>query len=231
MSFWNQVFALLVPSHWGKVSSLGESGRVAPLLTSTLSPRRPCHARRQQCFTQRFSPEREARRVLTTTSDVGNVTDGQRGCGPPSVTLGGVQQVQALWDCPPPPLCSAPMGTGWGGGMGILPGSLPPPPPCVTFRLVVVSLRGRGQSPVLPFACCVGLLRSVGRCGGCSCWCRFRVCGAQWLVCRGCAGCGSMCHLRVRSPSVRGRRSCVMTSSKQNRHAQRAAGLHPLKGT
>ena len=27
------------------------------------------------------------------------------------------------------------------------------PPPCVTFRLVVVSLRGPGQSPVLPFAC------------------------------------------------------------------------------
>ena len=55
----------------------------------------------------------------------------------------------------------------------------PPPPPCVTFRLVVISLRGPGQSPVLPFACCVGSLRSVGRCGRCSCWCRFRVGGAQ----------------------------------------------------
>ena len=64
-----------------------------------------------------------------------------------------------------------------------------PPPPCVTFRRVVVSLRGPGQSPGLPFACCVGSLRSVGRCGRCSCWCRFRVRGAQWLVCRGCAGC------------------------------------------
>ena len=32
-------------------------------------------------------------------------------------------------------------------------------PPCVTFRRVAVSLRGPGQSPVLPFACCVGLLR------------------------------------------------------------------------
>ena len=63
-------------------------------------------------------------------------------------------------------------------------------PPCVTFRLVVVSLRGPRQSPVLPFACCAGLLLSVGRCGRCSCWCRFRVRGAQWLVCRGCAGCG-----------------------------------------
>ena len=37
-------------------------------------------------------------------------------------------------------------------------------PPCVTFRLVVVSLWGPGQSPVLPFACCVGSLLSVGRC-------------------------------------------------------------------
>ena len=51
--------------------------------------------------------------------------------------------------------------------------------PCVTFCQVVVSLRGPGQSPVLPFACCVGSLLSVGRCGRCSCWCRFRVRGAQ----------------------------------------------------
>ena len=67
-----------------------------------------------------------------------------------------------------------------------------PPPPRVTFRRVVVSLRGPGQSPGLPFACCVGSMRSVGRCGRCSCWCRFRVHGAQYLVCRGCAGCGGM---------------------------------------
>ena len=53
------------------------------------------------------------------------------------------------------------------------------PPPCVTFRPVVVSLRGPGQSPGLPFACCVGSLRSVGRCGRCSSWCRFRVRGSQ----------------------------------------------------
>ena len=59
--------------------------------------------------------------------------------------------------------------------------------PCVTFRLVVAPLRGPGQSPVLPFACCVGSLRSVGRCGRCSCWCCFRIRGAPWLVCRGCA--------------------------------------------
>ena len=46
---------------------------------------------------------------------------------------------------------------------------------------------GPGRSPVLPFACCVGLLLSVGRCGRCSCWCRFRARGAQRLVCWGCA--------------------------------------------
>ena len=69
--------------------------------------------------------------------------------------------------------------------------------PRVTFRRVVVSLRGPGQSPVLPFACCVGSLRSVGRCGRCSCWCRCRVRGAPSLVCRGCAECGGMCRLRV----------------------------------
>ena len=51
--------------------------------------------------------------------------------------------------------------------------------------------------PVLLFACCVGSLRSDGRCGRCSCWCRFRVRGAQWLVCWGCDGCGGMCRLRV----------------------------------
>ena len=65
-------------------------------------------------------------------------------------------------------------------------GGVCPPSPCVTFRLVVVSLRGPGQSPILPFACCVGLLRSVGCCGRCSCWRRFHVRGAQWLVCRLC---------------------------------------------
>ena len=70
-------------------------------------------------------------------------------------------------------------------------------PPCVAFRRVVVSLRGPGRSPVLPFACCVGSLHSVGRCGWCSCWCRFRVRRAQWLVCWGCAGCGGMCRLGV----------------------------------
>ena len=79
-----------------------------------------------------------------------------------------------------------------------------PPPPRVTFRRVVAPLRGPGQSPVLPFACCVGSLRSDGRCGRCSCWCRCRVRGAQWLVCRGCAGCGGMCRLRVSPPPPHG---------------------------
>ena len=68
--------------------------------------------------------------------------------------------------------------------------------PCVTFRLVAVSLRGPGQSPVLPFACCVGSLRFVGRCGRCSCWCCFHVRGAKWLVYRGCVGCGR-CRLCI----------------------------------
>ena len=84
-----------------------------------------------------------------------------------------------------------------GGGVDTTLWLAPPPPPCVTFCRIAVSLRGPGQSPVLPFACCVGSLRSVGRCGRWSCWCRFHVRGAQSLVCRGCAGCGGMCRLRV----------------------------------
>ena len=58
-------------------------------------------------------------------------------------------------------------------------------PTCLTFRLVVVSLWGPGESPVVSFACCIGLLLSVSHCGWCSCWCRFCVREAQWLVCRG----------------------------------------------
>jgi len=38
-----------------------------------------------------------------------------------------------------------------------------PPSPCVTLRWVAISLRGPGQSPVLPFACCVGSMLSDGR--------------------------------------------------------------------
>ena len=47
--------------------------------------------------------------------------------------------------------------------------------PRVTFRQAAVSLRGPRQSPVVPFACCVGLLRFVSCCGVCSCWCCFCV--------------------------------------------------------
>ena len=63
-------------------------------------------------------------------------------------------------------------------GRGVRPPK-PQTPLCVTFRLVVAPLRGPGQSTVLPFTCCVRLLLSVGRCGWCSCGCRFRVRGAQ----------------------------------------------------
>ena len=114
----------------------------------------------------------------------------------------------------PPRETGGTLASGQGGGVGTRPDGgggtdnqawigmffghwCPPPPPpvppflppCVTFRPAAVPLRGPGQSPVLPFACCVGSLRSVGRCGRCSGWCRFRVRGAPSLVCWGCAGC------------------------------------------
>ena len=54
-----------------------------------------------------------------------------------------------------------------------------PPATCATFRQVAVSSRAPGQSPVLPFACCVGSMRSNGHGGRCSCGCRFRISGAQ----------------------------------------------------
>ena len=93
--------------------------------------------------------------------------------------------------------------------------------PCVTFRLVVVSLRGPGQSPVLPFACCVGWLLPVGRCGRCSCWCRFRVRGVQWLVCWGCAGCGSICRARQRRSVVAVLGLCCVCSHGEGQRACR----------
>ena len=61
-------------------------------------------------------------------------------------------------------------------------------PPCVTVRRVAASLRGPGQSPVLPSACCVGSLRSDGRCGRCSCWCRSASAGPSGWHTGGCAG-------------------------------------------
>ena len=90
-------------------------------------------------------------------------------CAPPSPSA-LVSHVHCLGPSPPP--CPPPPPP-----VAVPPP--PPPPPCVTFRLVVVSVRGPGQSPVLPFACCVGSLLSVGRCGRCSCWCRFHVRRAQ----------------------------------------------------
>ena len=68
------------------------------------------------------------------------------------------------------------------------------PSPCVTLRRVAVSLRGPGQSPILPFACCVGSLRRPLRpvlllVSSPRSW-------SGSLVCRGSAGCGG-CRLCV----------------------------------
>ena len=63
-----------------------------------------------------------------------------------------------------------------------------PPAPCVTFRPSLVSSRGPGQSPFLPFAECVRPLLSARPWG----WCvllRLCVRGAQHLVCCGCGWC------------------------------------------
>ena len=61
---------------------------------------------------------------------------------------------------------------------------------CVTFRRAAVSLRGPGQSPFLPFACCVGLLRSDGRRGLCSfCGVASAFAGPSSWRTGGCAGC------------------------------------------
>ena len=62
----------------------------------------------------------------------------------------------------------------------------------MTFRLVVAPLRGPGQSPVLPFACCVGLLLSGAFAGVVSAfaepssWCVGAVLNVAW-----CAVCAS----------------------------------------
>ena len=97
----------------------------------------------------------------------------------------------------------------------------------MTFRPVVAPLRGPGQSPVLPFACCVGSLHSVGRCGRCSCWCRFRVRGAQRLVCRGCAGCGRMCRLLRPLPPPKPRKP----QASLNGSPHEPEGVHtPIRG-
>ena len=80
------------------------------------------------------------------------------------------------------------------GGWGVLAQYVPP---CVTFRLVVVPLRGPGQSPILPFACCVGLLLLPAAAAGAlagvvsafaepSSWCVGAVLNVEW-----CAVCAS----------------------------------------
>ena len=76
----------------------------------------------------------------------------------------------------------------------------------MTFRRVAVSLRGPGQSPVLPFVCCVGSLCFLGHCGLSSCWCR--ICRAQSLVYWGCVGCGG-CRLCVSSAQQLAYRGCA----------------------
>ena len=74
--------------------------------------------------------------------------------------------------CPPTPMGLLPAGCRRPWNLALLQvasaeavlGSGPhawPPLPCVTFRRVAVLLWRPGQSPILPFACCVGLLRPV----------------------------------------------------------------------
>ena len=97
----------------------------------------------------------------------------------------------------------------------------PPPPPCVTFRRVVAPLRGPGQSPVRPFACCVGSLRSVGRCGRCSRWCRFRVRGAQWF------GVPGLCWLCLEDRNVSQRTHCSGSGYTRDAHFEGVASTAP----
>ena len=76
-------------------------------------------------------------------------------------------------------------------------------PPCITFRLVVDSLRGPGESPILPSTRSVGPLLSVGRCGRCSCWVSFL---RSWSPVVGVLG---LCWMWHGVPFVRQRRPVV----------------------
>ena len=116
---------------------------------------------------------------------------------PPAISH---SQGSGVWRMLTTPSDVPPASPHWGHSVNRSPGA---PPPRVTFRRVVVPLQGPGRSPVLPFACCVGSLCSVGRCGRCSCWCRFRVHGAQSLVYRG------LCWLLRDVPRVRQRRPII----------------------
>ena len=102
---------------------------------------------------------------------------GRGGGGEVETAKSAVQKKCKQMHLPPPPLCDIPSG-------------------CCSFT-------GPGQSPVLPFACCVGSLCSVGRCGRCSCWCRFRVRGAQWF------GVPGLCWMWRDVPFARQRRPVI----------------------
>ena len=94
-----------------------------------------------------------------------------------------------------PRLCASD-GVGGADGVGHKPDN-PQTAPLCDIPSGCSFFTGPRQSPVLPFACCVGALLSVGRCGRCSCWCRFRVrrpsgwCAGAVLNVAGCAVCAS----------------------------------------
>ena len=91
-----------------------------------------------------------------------------RCCGPHWVPLSGVPSVVWLTAVRPRGTRRAPGQTCDFHDCSLCSSFIAGRAPSVTFRLVVVPLRGPGRSPVLPFACCVGSLLSVGRCGRCS---------------------------------------------------------------
>ena len=63
----------------------------------------------------------------------------------------------------PPPKCQASPPIRGGNGQQVTVPLCDIPLGCCSGRWAL----GPGQSPVLPFACCVGSLRSVGRCDRC----------------------------------------------------------------
>ena len=88
---------LPVPSHRGKAFSMSESGTVVPLLISSASaPWRPSDAGGDNAP---HSHDGEVWSVLTTTSDGGNVTQGQGVPDHQVLPIGGVQHVQAVCHC------------------------------------------------------------------------------------------------------------------------------------
>ena len=71
---------------------------------------------------------------------------------------------------------------------------MPPPPPCVTFLLFLYG--ALDSHPVFPSHVASGHCFLTAAAAGAP---AGVVCGAQWLVCQGCAGCGRMCRLRISS--------------------------------